>query len=469
MERASLPARERVVLAGRDARSAGDLIRSELEWRMTARTGFLGLSHLGIVMSAAWASRVGPALAVDPDARTTERLRARDLPIHEPGLPELIDDSADCLRYSSDLAELAECPFVVITRDVPTDDDNRADLAPVRDLVRAALPHLRQEVTLALMSQVPPGFTRQLASEIRLARPDLRFQLFYWVETLIFGDAVRRGLEPERFILGCERPEIGLPELLREGLEAFDCPVLPMSYESAELTKMAINLYLVGSVTYANMLADLCEAVGADWSEMVPALKLDRRIGPAAYLRPSLGVAGGNLERDLITLKRLGCAHHAETPYLDALIQSNEHRFQWVERQLDCHVYSRISQPRLAIWGLTYKKDTCSTKNSPALRLIDSARRRAWIQGWDPVIGPNDLQCPIELAASRDDALFEADALIIMADWDAFSVVDFDTLRARMRRPVIIDCAGALAHRRPEMTGIDYVTMGVGISPSRVR
>ena len=79
-----------------------------------------------------------------------------------------------------------------------------------------------------------------------------------------------------------------------------------MGFESAELTKTAINIYLIGSVTYANALADLCEAVGADWSEMMPALRLDKRIGPAAYIRPSLGVAGGNLERDLVTLRQLG-------------------------------------------------------------------------------------------------------------------------------------------------------------------
>src|SRR5690348_16249484 len=100
-----------------------------------------------------------------------------------------------------------------------------------------------------------------------------------------------------------------------------------MGYESAELAKTAINLYLVGSVTYANFMADVCEGIGANWAEIVPALRLDARIGPAAYLRPSLGVGGGNLERDLMTLKRLTEARSVDAGYLDALINANARRY----------------------------------------------------------------------------------------------------------------------------------------------
>jgi UDPglucose 6-dehydrogenase len=193
---------------------------------------------------------------------------------------------------------------------------------------------------------------------------------------------------------------------------------------------------------------------------MVPALKLDRRIGPAAYLRPSLGVAGGNLERDLITLKDVSCMHRIDVPYLDSLITANQRRFEWVERQLERHLFSQVPHPRLAIWGLTYKKDTRSTKNSPALRLIEGIGGRASIQVWDPVLGPGDLRCRAEIAPSRDDALTGADALTIMADWDVFGAADLDAVRARMRNPVIVDCVGVLAHRRAEMSGIEYVGMG---------
>src|SRR5439155_14473072 len=127
---------------------------------------------------------------------------------------------------------------------------------------------------VVLMSQVTPGFSRETAA--RLGRGP---QLYYLVETLVFGDAVRRCLAPERFIVGCADPAVPVDGRLSSILERFGCPILPMRYESAELAKTAINLYLAGTVTLTNTMADVCEAIGADWSEVAPALRLDRRIG----------------------------------------------------------------------------------------------------------------------------------------------------------------------------------------------
>src|SRR5439155_13570721 len=175
---------------------------------------------------------------------------------------------------------------------------------------------------------------------------------------------------------------------------------------------------------YSNTLADLCEAIGADWSEIVPALRLDARIGPAAYLRPSLGIAGGNLERDLVTLERLAAAHGVATPYLDALVAANADRFGWVSRKLEEHVFRHRARPTLAVWGLTYKKDTRSTKNSPALRLLAELAGRADVRAWDPAVGAADVQAAAEIVASRDAVLPGADALLVMADWDEFAAAD---------------------------------------------
>jgi UDPglucose 6-dehydrogenase len=425
-----------------------------------APTAFLGLSHLGIISGIGWASFGQPVLAIDPDATLVERLARGDLPVREPGLPELLARSADHITFASNLARLAECPLVIVARDVPTDEGNASNLEPVLALIDQAVAHLRPGVVLVVMSQVPAGFTRKLGERIRAARPDLPFELYYWVETLIFGDAVRRCLEPERFMVGCADPAQPLPALFRAGLERYGCPILPMSYESAELTKTAINLYLVGSVTYANMFADLCEAIGADWSQMAPALRLDKRIGPAAYIRPSLGVAGGNLERDLITIQSLCRQNGVDCGYLDAMIDSNARRFEWVHRKLEVHVFSQHAEPNLAVWGLAYKKNTHSTKNSPALRLIEALQGRAAIRAWDPAVGQAAVGHNVSVVGSRDAVLAGSDALLIMADWDEFAVADLAAIRQEMRRPVIIDSVAVLDARRGEMDGIEYVAMG---------
>ena len=174
-------------------------------------------------------------------------------------------------------------------------------------------------------------------------------------------------------------------------------------------------------MTYANTLADLCEAVGANWSEMVPALRLDRRIGPAAYIRPSLGVAGGNLERDLVTLRGLGHQHGVDVAYVDTLLAHNARRYRWVQRQLDRRVLDRDGRAVVAVWGLAYKKNTRSTKNSMALRVIENLRGRAEVRAYDPLVKAPDVNVAATLVESRDAALVGADCLLILTDWDEFA------------------------------------------------
>jgi UDPglucose 6-dehydrogenase len=232
-----------------------------------------------------------------------------------------------------------------------------------------------------------------------------------------------------------------------------------MGYESAELTKTAINLYLFGAVTYANTLSDLCEAVGANWSEMVPALRLDRRIGPAAYIRPSLGVAGGNLERDLVTLRGLGHRHGVDVAYVDTLLAHNARRYRWVQRQLDRCVLDRDGRAVVAVWGLAYKKNTRSTKNSMALRVIENLRGRAEVRAYDPLVKAPDVNLAATLVESREAALVGADCLLILTDWDEFASPSRAGFQS-MRRPVVIDCVGVMDPSRQGLPGLEYVAMG---------
>jgi len=426
---------------------------------VTAATGFLGLSHLGIVSSIGWASFGEPVVAVDLDPAPVQALKGGTLPVHEPSLDELLTRARRQLTFSTDPALLADCPLVIVARDVPTDAANASDTSIVLRLVDAVVPHLRPGVTLALMSQVPPGFTRRLAQRIRERRPDLAFRLYYWVETLIFGNAVERYLEPERIILGCADPRAPLPGELEAGLRRFGCPIIPMAYESAELTKTAVNLYLCAAVTYANTLSDLCERVGANWGEMMPALRLDKRIGPAAYIRPGLGIAGGNLERDMVTLRDLCRAKGVDAAFIETLLESNARRPQWVHRKLQEHLFSEVPHPVIAVWGLAYKKNTRSTKNSMALRVIRELGGRADIRAYDPVVGADEIDLAVKVVADRDEALSGADCLLILTDWDEFAVPNPEALRA-MRRPLVIDGVGVVDPARADLSGVRFIQMG---------
>jgi len=427
---------------------------------VTAATGFVGLSHLGIISSIGWASFGGPVIAADLDERPVEALRRGALPVHEPSLEDLFGRVRQRMTFSTDFSHLRDCPLVIVARDVPTDEANASDPSVVLRLLDAAVPHLQQDVTLAVMSQVPTGFTRRLAQRIRSERPSLKFGLHYWVETLVFGNAVERYLKPERIIIGCAEPAAPLPPALEAGLRRFACPILPMAYESAELTKTAINLYLCAAVTYANTLSDLCEEVGADWTEMMPALRLDGRIGPAAYIRPGLGIAGGNLERDMVTLRDLCVAHGVDDAFIATMLDYNARRAQWVHRKLAEHLFVHVGHPVVAIWGLAYKKNTRSTKNSISLRVIRELGDAADLRAYDPVVGAGeaDLQ-RIKLVADRDEALVGADCLLVLTDWAEFAVPDSHALRS-MRRPLVIDGVGVVDADRADLSGVRLVQMG---------
>lgn len=415
--------------------------------------GFAGMTHLGLISAAASAVRGFRTVCFDPDAQLIARLKAVELPVVEPGLPELLREHGRMLSFTADAAALKQCDIVYIASDVPTDDAGQSDLGGIRTLLDSVAPRLGATALLVVLCQVPPGFTRGLA-----VSPS---RLFYQVETLVFGQAVERAIHPERIILGCAEPSRPLPDVLAAYLRAFGCPLLTMRYESAELAKISINCCLVASVTVANTLAGLSERVGADWSEIVPALKLDRRIGQYSYLTPGLGLAGGNLERDLATVLRLAEVTGSHVELVRAFFADSRQRRDWPLRTLHQELLAGNSAAVVAVLGLAYKENTHSTKNSPSLALI--RHLGSWpLRVHDPVVPAlaaghhRATGCATALEAATG-----ADALAIMTPWPAYRKISVSDLHRVMRGRVILDpyrvLDGAAAHE----AGFDYFTLGV--------
>ena len=380
------------------------------------KIGFAGMSHLGIVSSAAAAAKGFEVVTF-----------GEPIAISEPGLPEL--QAKYPVRRVTDLRD---CDLIVVSQDVPTDAGNRSDLTGLRELI-GNLPPVK---TLVILSQVTPGFTRSLNLP----------NVYYQVETLIFGRAVERAMQPERFIVGCADPSAPLPEAYAKYLQAFGCPILPMRYESAELAKISINMFLVASVVTTNMLAEVCEAIGADWNEIAPALRLDKRIGQHAYLSPGLGIAGGNLERDLITVRTLAEQHGTDAGLVGTWLTNSRYRRDWALRKLHEH----IAEP-IAVWGLAYKQDTASTKNSPALALLESLKGFR-VQTYDPAVKGT--------AGSALDACAGTAVLVVMTPWKEFSSYTAAQLAGKMKGRVVIDPFAMLDGRQLTAAGFTYCRLG---------
>jgi len=418
--------------------------------------GFIGLSHLGLNYSVATAAKGFEVVCLDPDASLIGRLRGGSFPIDEPGFLELYAANKDRIRYTSDVSDLKSCDLVFYALDVRTNDANESDLVPLTRLIETTAPALPAATTVVVMSQVKPGYMRVLISRTNGA-PN---SWYYQVETLIFGAAVRRALEPERFIVGAADPALPLPDPLRNWHAAFGCPVLPMRFESAELAKIAINCFLVSSVSTTNTLAELCEAIGADWSEIASALRLDRRIGPHAYLKPGLGIAGGNLERDLVTVKGLAAENGTDAGIVDAWQQNSAHAKFWAVRVLERELLHRNPTARIAVWGLAYKQDTHSTKNSASIELIRTLTG-CEIHAYDPVAKLEGPHFP-NLTVHPDPlgALGGAVALVIMTAWGEFSRIAPADIRERLTGSLVVDPYGMLDRRECEADGLRCFQIG---------
>ena len=420
--------------------------------------GIVGLSHLGVVSSIGLASLGWTVCGVDADADAVSRLQTGDCIFPEPSLQDLLTTHRGKLTYTTDWTKLQECDIVIVGQDTFITRENEMDVSRIHTFIDLMIPHLRPYVTILFMSQVPVGFTRALAKKISEQRPDLSFHLHYWVDVLVVGDAVERFLKPGRVIVGHDCMPGSLGKRVQRMFQSLDCPVFHMNYESAEITKSAVNVYLATTVTFANALSNLCEAVGADWTQIMPAFKLDKRIGPFAYVKPGLGFSGGHLERDLVALTKLARSHHVENALLDLIQVESEKRYRWLTDRIDSLILTKSTSPTIAIWGLSYKKNTDSTHGAPSLKVIHDFSKRATLVAYDPLVKLPDSQ--ITTVDDRYKALEGADGLLILSDWDEFKALDISRLKKAMKNPVIIDPLGVLADVDFATEDVCYVPMG---------
>lgn len=417
--------------------------------------GFAGLTHLGLNSAVASAARGFDVVGYHDDAALVKQL-TRGIPhVTEPRLAELMRENVARLSFTASSEDLAVCNIVYISVDVPTDDEGGSDLMPVHGMIERATAAMNPGALLVILCQVPPGFTRKIGWSAA--------RLIYQVETLVFGRAIERAMHPERFIIGVADTNAPLPEALVTYLGAFGCPLLRMRYESAELAKISINMYLMASVSVANTLAEVCENIGADWAEIAPALKLDKRIGQHAYLSPGLGISGGNLERDLATILRFTKRYETDGGVVAAFVANSRHRRDWAMQTLRRFVLNQRPDANVAILGLTYKENTHSLKNSPAISLVN-ALAPSPLTAYDPAAASDAGGPHVTRKATAVDATNGADVLAIMTPWPEFRSITTQQLKKRMRGHVVLDPYRLLDGKALMAAGFTYATLGAPVT-----
>jgi UDPglucose 6-dehydrogenase len=429
-----------------------------------------GLWHLGAVIAACLAEAGHEVTAVDPDSALMERLNEDRPAVDEPGLAELLGRSrrARNLRYAAPGAAIAAAQIVWLAFDTPVDDDDRADVAWVQQQAAQLLESAAPGALVVVSSQLPVGSVAALRTEMsQRGRGDLRFACV--PENLRLGSAIETFRSADRFVAGVWS-EVDRDELAPI-LAPFSDRIEWMSVESAEMTKHALNAFLATSVAFINELAGICEAVGAEASDVARGLKSDRRIGPGAYLSPGDAFAGGTLARDIRFLGELARREDVPADIVTGVATSNTAHRGWARRHLGTLLGSgaepEMTGRTVAVWGLTYKPGTDTLRRSSSVELCHwLASGGATVQAHDPAVRglPADLAGAVTLVDDPVGAVTGADALVVGTAWPAFRAVPADAIAAAMASPLVLDPAGHLQETLGRAEGIRYLRVGAPVS-----
>lgn len=420
-----------------------------------------GLWHLGSVTAACLAGAGHNVIGYDEIA-VTEALAAGRAPVSEPGLHDLIRQTAadGRLRFTSDPAEALKTASVLwVTWDTPVDDDDRADVEAVTSKVEALLPRLGPGTLVIMSSQLPIGTTARIEAECAARRPGAEIVFACLPENLRLGRALETFSKPDRVVAGTRgvRGRAQITELLAPITSRIEW----MSIESAEMTKHALNAFLATSVAFANEIANVSERVGADASEVARGLKTDVRIGPKAYVSPGAAFSGGTLARDVVFLTKTGARLGLPLRLIPSVRESNEAHRDWALRRLESTL-GGVRGRTVAVWGLTYKPGTDTLRRSGSVALCRTlAERGAVMRIFDPVVRhlPEQLSAIATLVASPAEAMRGANALVVATEWPVFRDVSADDVVAA-GSPIVFDPGRFLAATLGADARLRYVTVG---------
>jgi UDPglucose 6-dehydrogenase len=422
----------------------------------------VGAGYVGLTTAASLAADGHLVTCVDVDTAKVARLRAGQVDILEPGLPELVAAGVrtGCLAFTADLAgavarpEPAEIAFVCVP--TPMGDGGAVNMSIV-DSVAADLGRLLAPgAVLVLKSTVPVG----TAVRVRglLARDDVA--VVSNPEFLSEGKAIAGFREPDRIVIGAADPAAG--DLVAGLCHGAGAPVVRTDNTSAEMIKYAANVFLATKLSYVNMLAELCESVGADIVDVTAGLGHDTRIG-RSHLDPGPGWGGPCLPKDTWALLALGRAKGVALPLIEAALETNARQDRRVADKVRAGLGGSVRGARIGVLGLTFKAGTSDVRDSPAVAVAQLlCDEGAELSLYDPAVRPGDPVCGRDWNVVDDACLAVkgAAAVVVLTEWPQFRELDWALLAHLMSGRVVVDARNLLD--REEMSGHGLIVTAVG-------
>lgn len=433
-----------------------------------------GIGYVGLVQGAALAEVGHSVLCVDVDVARVEALKEGTLPIYEPGLKSLVRDNYQSgrLRFGTDLVDAVHHGDVLlIAVGTPPDEDGSADLQYVLSVAHTIALNMDRHQIIVDKSTVPVGTGDRVRAHIEQVladndRSDLTFDVVSNPEFLKEGCAVEDCMRPDRIIIGTDSARA--EEVMRELYEPFNRnreKILVMDVRSAELTKYAANCMLATKISFMNEMACLAESLGADIEKVRHGIGSDPRIG-YQFIYPGPGYGGSCFPKDVKALIHAATSVDFDARVLKAVEARNQEQKTTLYSKIFNHFDGHLSGKTFALWGLSFKPNTDDMREAPSRVLMEALwRAGANVQAFDPkameeaqrIYGSRD---DLTLTGTKEAALKNADALIIVTEWQTFRAPDFDVLSARLKQPLIFDGRNLFDPQRLSKRGFTYVSVG---------
>jgi UDPglucose 6-dehydrogenase len=427
----------------------------------------IGTGYVGLVSGACFADFGHDVTCIDKDASKIERLKAGGIPIYEPGLDLLVAQNvrAGRLDFDTDAAEAVKrSDAVFIAVGTPSRrGDGHADLSYVYAAAEEIADLLDGFTVIVTKSTVPVGTGDEIEKIIKAKRPDAQFAVVSNPEFLREGAAIEDFKRPDRVVVGIEdeRARPVMTELYRP-LFLNETPILFTGRRTSELIKYAANAFLAMKITFINEVADLCEAVGADVQQVARGIGLDKRIG-GKFLHAGPGYGGSCFPKDTLALVRTATDAGAPVRLIETTVAVNDARKKAMAGKVSHALAGDLAGKTIGVLGLTFKPNTDDMRDAPSLDIIPALQALgARVQAFDPegTHEARQLLRDVEFKDNAYEAAAQADALVIITEWDQFRALDLERVKQSMKAPVLVDLRNIYKPEEVRSRGFKYASVG---------
>lgn len=409
-------------------------------------TGYVGLTH-GVIL----AEKGNSVICYDIDPEKISRLQRFDIPIYEPGIKELVKKNCEekRLEFTSDMDYcISSSDIIFVCVNTPPKRYyegvfRRADLSFVENVARTIAQTMKSYKVIVSKSTVPVMTGKKIYETISKFNNSLDFDVVSNPEFLREGSAVKDSLNPDRIVIGVmkdssenllERPL----KIMKELYSNFNAKIVETDLWSAELDKLLSNTYLSLQISFINKAAELCSATGADVSKIAESMKLDKRIGPFAFLRAGIGYGGSCFPKDIENLGTLLNDYHIDPSLFEQVIKINKGQRDGFIKLMECGLWT-LKGKSIAVLGLSFKPDTGDMREAPSIDIVRAlCDEGAIVRVYDPEAlseAGNHFGNSVSYCKSVEEAVYGADAIALLTEWDEFKTMDLQNVKSLMKEP----------------------------------